>query len=99
MTFNTCMLITLIWPAHNTLAAKLKCKEPLLHGSRDSVYMGRYGDGALVDLHGETDPVRRSHLQGLLQHRSRLLPVRVLAQGADADFLVQVDVVPEGNRS
>lgn len=60
--------------------------------------MGCDGDGALVDLHVQADPVSSSHLQGLLQHRRRLLPVRVVAQGADAVFRVQVDVVPERDR-
>lgn len=50
-----------------------------------------------MQLHGEADLVPGSDLHGLLQHDGRLLPVRVLAQGADADLLVQVDVVPEGN--
>lgn len=61
--------------------------------------MGCHGDGALVKLHSEADPVTSLYLQGLLQHNSRLLPVRVLAEGADADVLVQIDVVPEGNCS
>lgn len=61
--------------------------------------MGCHGDGALVKLHSEADPVTSVYLQGLLQHNSRLLPVRVLAEGADADVLVQIDVVPEGNCS
>lgn len=60
--------------------------------------VGSDGDGALVDLHVQADPVSSSHLQGLLQHRRRLLPVRVVAQGADAVFRVQVDVVPERDR-
>lgn len=60
--------------------------------------MGCDGDGALVELHVQAHPVSGSHLQGLLQHRRRLLPVRVVAQGADADFRVQVDVVPERDR-
>lgn len=60
--------------------------------------VGCDGDGALVDLHVQADPVSSSHLQGLLQHRRRLLPVRVVAQGADAVFRVQVDVVPERDR-
>lgn len=61
-------------------------------------WVGCDGDGALVDLHVQADPVSSSHLQGLLQHRRRLLPVRVVAQGADAVFRVQVDVVPERDR-
>lgn len=61
--------------------------------------MDRYGDGALVKLYSKTDPVSSSYLQGLLQHDGRLLPVRVLAEGADTDVLVQADVVPEGNCS
>lgn len=52
-----------------------------------------------MELHRQTEPFPGSYLQGLLQHGSRLLPVRVLAEGADADLLVQVDVVPEGNCS
>lgn len=52
-----------------------------------------------MKLHSEADPVSGLYLQGLLQHSGRLLPVRVLAEGADADLLVQVDVVPEGNCS
>lgn len=59
--------------------------------------VGCDGDGALVELHLQTDPVPRSHLQRLLQHRRRLLPVGVVAESADADFRVQVDVVPERN--
>ena len=50
-----------------------------------------------MKLHSQKDPVSSLYLQGLLQHSGRLLPVRVLAQGADADLLVQVDLVPEGN--
>lgn len=61
--------------------------------------MGGYRDGALVKLHSEVDPVSGSYLQGLLQHNGGLLPVRVLAQGADTDLLVQVDVIPEGDCS
>ena len=61
--------------------------------------MGRYGDGALVKLHSQMDPVSSLYLQGLLQHNSCLLPVRVLAECADTDILVQVDLVPEGNCS
>lgn len=52
-----------------------------------------------MELHGQTEPFPGSYLQGLLQHGSRLLPVRVLTEGAHADLLVQVDVVPEGNCS
>lgn len=61
--------------------------------------MNRHRDGALVKLHGQSEPVPGSYLQRLLQHGGRLLPVGVLTEGAHADLLVQVDVVPEGNRS
>lgn len=61
--------------------------------------MGRYGDGALVKLHCEADPISGLDLQGLLQHSSCLLPVGVLTEGADTDVLVQVDLVPKGNSS
>lgn len=49
--------------------------------------------------HGQTQPFPGSYLQRLLQHGSRLLPVRVLTESAHVDLLVQVDIVPEGNRS
>lgn len=62
-------------------------------------YMGQNGNGAFVELHGETDPVPDSYLQGLLQNNGCLLPVRSPVEGAHADLLVQVDVIPEGNRS
>lgn len=52
-----------------------------------------------MNLDSHVDPVSGPDLQGLLQHHGRLPPVRVLAQGADADVPVQVDVVPEGDRS
>lgn len=60
--------------------------------------MSRNGDGAFVKLHSKTDPVSSLNPEGLLQNNSCLLPVRVPAEGAHADFLVQVDLVPEGNR-
>ena len=78
---------------------KRQCWSLLLHWPGGVRYMGCHWDSALVKLHGEADPVTSSHLQGLLQHNSRLLPVRVLAEGADTDVLVQIDVVPEGNCS
>ena len=59
--------------------------------------MGQNGDGAFVELHGEADPVSSSHLKGFLQNDGSLHPVGVLAEGADADLLVQVDPIPEGN--
>lgn len=68
------------------------------HGSLGEVFVDGDGDGALVKLHRQTQPLPRPDLQRLLQHGGRLLPVGVLTQGADADLLVQVDVVPEGNR-
>lgn len=52
-----------------------------------------------MELHREKDPVSSQDFEGLLQHSSCLPPVGVLAEGADADLLVQVDVVPEGNGS
>lgn len=61
--------------------------------------MGGYGDGAFIELHSESHPVSSSYLQGLLQNHGRLLPVRPLAKGADADVLVEEDVVPEWNCS
>lgn len=61
--------------------------------------MGRHGDGALVKFHCEADPVSDSDLQGLLQHNCCLPPVCVLAESADTDVLVQVDLVPKGNSS
>lgn len=77
--------------------AQLRCTENLLHCTGIIVYMYQYGYCALVELHGEAEPVSGSDLQRLLQHYSCLLPVSVRAQGADADLFIQVDLVPKRN--
>lgn len=86
------------WWRHERHRNQTHFNRSLLHRPGGSLYVGRDGHGALVKLHSEVDPVSGSDLHRLLQHHGRLLPVRVLAEGADADLLVQVDVVPEGNR-
>lgn len=59
--------------------------------------MGYDGDGAFMKLHIKADPVSRLDLERLREDHSRLLPVRVPAQRADADLLIQIDLIPEGN--
>lgn len=54
---------------------------------------------ALVEPDAEADPLSSADRQWLLEDHRRLLPVRVLTEGADALLGVQMDLVPEGNGS
>lgn len=50
-----------------------------------------------MKLHVKADPVSSLDLERLWEDHSGLLPVRVLAKRADADLLIQIDVIPKGN--